>query len=231
MKQIALGLALMLAAAACVAACDGDIGGDAQQAAAPSPDDPNYSTEVGGDDDDGRSLYFYYGPMKPMLGESILLSIASITGHDFGNWDFTAPEPASQAFITAGNGSGTFYRHCRLLGGCMEHRIPLPRTSFVGTAYVLELEKAVAEACYDRQTFGMFPGGNAPTQATQVVTVIDHQFRLAFATKPSTSDLERSIAYFAAHVAKPEFDDVSALESAGRGHCRALLTTNRFLFY
>jgi len=29
----------------------------------------------------------------------------------------------------------------------------------------------------------------------------------------------------------PELTDVSALESAGRGHCRALLTTNRFLFY
>ena len=37
--------------------------------------------------------------------------------------------------------------------------------------------------------------------------------------------------HFNEHLADPEMTDVSALESAGRGHCRAILATNKFLFY
>jgi hypothetical protein len=228
--------AAALSACALLIACEDD----APEAPAPTAEEvveepeeqeQNYNDQVDPTDDDGRSLYFYYGPMKLMLGESILYSIAAITGHSFGNWDFTAPDPAATAFTTAGNDVGEMYRHCRLLGGCMEHRIPQPRTSFVGTAYVLELEKAVAEACYDRAAFGMFPGNVAPDATVQVVTLIEHQYRAAYAAVPNTTDLERSIAYFDGHITAPEFTDVSPLESAGRGHCRALLTTNRFLFY
>jgi len=185
------------------------------------------------DDDDGpsdRSLYFYYGPMKLMYAESVLYSVEQITGHHFGDWDYTAPDPGTQAFTNGGNGSA-LYPHCRLLGGCMEHRIPLGRTSFVGTAYVLQLEKAIAEACYDRQAFAMFPGGVAPDGSVQAVDIIRHQYRAAFSRDPSTTDIERSIAYFDAHIADPEIDGVSPIESAGRGHCRALLASNRFLFY
>jgi hypothetical protein len=54
---------------------------------------------------------------------------------------------------------------------------------------------------------------------------------LAFGVLPSNQDLELSIGYFDSHLGDPEFGDVSAMESAGRGHCRGLLTTNRFLFY
>lgn len=189
-------------------------------------DDP----EVPGDGSD-RSLYFYYGPMKLLYAESILYSIERITGHDFGGWDATAPDPGTQAFTTAANNSGTFYLHCRLLGGCMEHRIPLGRTSFVGTAFVLQLEKAVAEACGDTAAFGMFPGGVAPTAAVQAIDVLRHQYLQAFGTEPAQADLDGSIAYFDDHLLAPELTTVSPLESAGRGHCRALLTTNRFLFY
>ena len=131
----------------------------------------------------------------------------------------------------SGNGGGSYYPHCRLFGGCMEHRIPQPRTSFVGTAYVLQLEKLAAEACYDREAFGMFPGGTAPGEGVQAIDVIEHQYMVTFGQKPTNKDLELSIAYFDSHLSDPEFGDVSALESAGRGHCRALLTTNRFLFY
>ena len=190
----------------------------------------------GGDDTDpggsgDRTLVFYYGPMKPMPAETILYSVEKITGHSFGSWDYTAPDPASQAFTDSGNAAGTFYPHCRLLGGCMEHRIPLGRTSFVGTAYVLQLEKAVAEACYDRAAFGMFPGRKAPDDVVQPIDVIAHQYISAFGTEPSVRDLELSIEYFTGHLGQPEFDDVTALESAGRGHCRALLASNRFLYY
>jgi len=203
--------------------CDGFVtfgGGD---------DDDDYTDDPDGDGSD-RSLYFYYGPLKPMFAESILYSVEAITGHDFGSWDYTAPDPGSQAFTDAGNASG-YYPHCRLLGGCMEHRIPQARTSFVGTAYVLQLEKAVAEACYDRSAFGMFPGNQAPDSSVQAIDVINHQYMVAFGQTPSNKDLELSIDYFDGHLADPEFNDVSPLESAGRGHCRALLTTNRFLFY
>ncbi len=189
--------------------------------------------EWGDDDGDGsdRSLYFYYGPMKPMPAETILYSLEALTGHDFGSWDYTAPDPRSQAFTDAGNRAGTFYPHCRLLGGCMEHRIPQGRTSFVGTAYVLQLEKMVAEACYDRATFRMFPGDLAPDGTVQAIDIIEHQYMAAFSLPPSIRDLELSATYFESHLNDPEFDDVSAMESAGRGHCRALLATNRFLFY
>lgn len=194
----------------------------------------------GAGDDDGnadagppadRSLYFYYGPMKLMYGETILYSLEALTGHDFGGWDPTAPEPVSQAFAAAGNNTGSFYRHCRLLGGCMEHRIPLGRSSFVGTAYVLTLERAVVEACSDRAAFGMFPGGIAPDATVQAIDVINDQYRKAFGAPPATRDVELSLAYFDSHLGDPEFTDVSPLESAGRGHCRALLTSNRFLFF
>ena len=187
------------------------------------PDDP--------DDSSDRSLYFYYGPMKAMYAETILYSMEAFTGHDFGSWDYTTPDPATQAFINGGNSAGAFYPHCRLLGGCMEHRIPQGRTSFVGTAYVLQLEKAAVEACYDRAAFGMFPDDRAPDAGVQAIDVISHQYRNALGATPSIDDLELSIAYFESHIPSPEFTDVSAIESAGRGHCRALLTTNRFLFY
>ena len=127
------------------------------------------------------------------------------------------------SFTDVGNGDGTYYRHCRLLGGCMEHRIPLARTSFVGTAYVLELEKAITLACSDREAFGMFPGQQAPDASTQVIEIINHQYTAAFSSDASTADLEQSIAYFEQHIQDPELDDVTPLESAGRGHCRALL--------
>jgi len=184
-----------------------------------------------GDGNDGKTIAFYYGPMKPMYAEPILYSMEAITGHDFGGWDYLAPDPASQAFLDAGNANGAWYPHCRLLGGCMEHRIPLGRTSFVGTAYVLQLEKAAAEACYDRAAFGHFPGGVAPDASVQPIDIIRHQYALAFADEPLGKDLEASIAYFDGHLVDPELTDISPLESAGRGHCRALLTTNRFLFY
>ena len=186
-----------------------------------------------GDDigDDGYTLEFYYGPMKPMYAESILYSVERITGHSFGGWDFTIPDPATSAFANSGNSQDAWYPHCRLLGGCMDHRIPLGRTSFLGTAYVLQLEKAISEACYDRAAFDHFPGSAAPDASVQALDIINHQFAVALSATPTNKDLERSIAYFDSHLSNPEFDDVSAMESAGRGHCRALLTTNRFLFY
>jgi hypothetical protein len=210
--------------------CEGRIGGEG-----PAPTEPpapiTYGHDDGTDSASGRSLFFYYGPMKQMLGETILYSIEAITGHSFGAWDYTCPDPGTGLFTDAGNGDGTYYRHCRLLGGCMEHRIPLARTSFVGSAYVLELEKSIALACYDREAFGMFPNRQQPQASTQVVEIINHQYLSAFSVEPSTEDLELSIAYFDGHLQDPEFDDITALESAGRGHCRAILATNRFLFY
>ena len=196
-----------------------------------TPDDPVYDDGTSVDRASDRTLRFYYGPMKLMLGETILNSIAAATGHDFGDWDFTTPDPATTAFFEAGNGDGAYYRHCRLLGGCMEHRIPLGRTSFVGTAYVLQLEQAVGQACSDQEAFGMFPGGAAPPESASVDALIGHQYVTAYAAPPTDEELVLSRAYFESHLADPETSDVSPLESAGRGHCRALLSTNRFLFY
>lgn len=220
MKHITHSLAIILLLA--TAACDGFILGGS------SEDDPNNPIDPNGD---GRSLEFYYGPMKLMYGETVLYSIERVTGHDFGGWDYTAPDPGTTAFNNAGNGTGQFYANCRLLGGCMEHRIPQPRTSFVGTGYVLQLERAVTVACGNAAAFGMFPDNAAPTAATQTIDIITHQFLAAFGEPPSDRDVERSIAYFTSHVADPEFTNMSPLESAGRGHCRAILSTNRFLFY
>ncbi len=213
-------------------ACDVSVGSgsgephEADDAAVPRPRRPD-DEPAGGSD---RSLRFYYGPMKAMSAESILYSVAAMTGHDFGSWDYTAPDPATRAFADNANG-GPYYRHCRLLGGCMEHRIPLGRTSFVGTAYVLELERVAVEACYDREAFGMFPGRVAPGDGVRPVDVIDHQYVTAFGAAPTDQERDLSVAYFESHLASPEHGDISPLESAGRGHCRALLTTNRFLFY
>lgn len=226
MKDAVKQLAKILFPVLLVGACSIDAfgGGDdkAPNAADAGPGDPS---------GDGYTLAFYYGPMKPMYAETLLYSVERITGHNFGGWDFTTPDPASAAFANSGNSANAWYPHCRLLGGCMDHRIPLGRTSFLGTAYVLQLEKAIAEACYDRASFGHFPGGVAPDGSVQALEIINHQFAVALSTNPTTRDLERSIEYFDAHIASPEFDDISAVESAGRGHCRALLTTNRFLFY
>ncbi len=196
-----------------------------------NPGDPVYDDNSEVDPASDRTLLFYYGPMKLMNGETILNSIAAVTGHDFGTWDFTAPDSLTDAFDDAGNSDGAFYRHCRFFGGCMQHRIPLERTSFVGTGYVLELERAVVEACSDRETFGMFPGRVAPAGTVSVADVIRHQYRVAFSAEPDADELDHSRTYFEGHLADPEAIDISALESAGRGHCRVLLTTNRFLFY
>ncbi len=168
--------------------------------------------------------------MKIMLGESALYSIGAFTGHDFGTWDFTTPEPTSQAFFDSGNADGRYYRHCRQLGGCMEHRIPLGRTDFVNAGFVLQLERAAIEACNDPEAFGMFPRGTAPDGET-AVEVIRYQYVRAFGAEPDDEELALSRAYFEGHLAEPELTEVTPLESAGRGHCRALLTTNRFLFY
>ena len=211
------------------AACTGQLGDDKMTAGAGQGKDYNINTDAVGDD--GRSLYFYYGPMKLMLGESILYSLEAVTGHDFGSWEVTTPDPATQAFVDSNNGEMQFYRHCRLLGGCMEHRIPQGRTSFVGTAYVLELEKAVTGACSERSTYGMFPGGQEPGVNVEALDIIRHQYLTAFGIEPTEAEQTLSLTYFKQHLADPEFDDVSALESAGRGHCRAILATNRFLFF
>lgn len=225
MKRCATGCSLAsLACLLLLGACHGWIDGDTDR----DPDEVGDPDVPGGSSD--RTLYFYYGPMKLMNAESILYSIERITGHDFGGWDATAPDPGTQAFSDVSNNTGTFYPHCRLLGGCMEHRIPLGRTSFVGTAFVLQLEKAVAEACGNLAVFGMFPGGVAPT-SVQAIDVIRHQYLQAFGTQPAQADLDGSIAYFDDHLTQPELTTVGPLESAGRGHCRALLTTNRFLFF
>ena len=194
----------------------------------PFSDDPPVDDTVDDEGEEGRSLAFYYGPMKPMYAESILYTIAAITGHDFGGFDFTAPDPAATAFTDSGNASNVFYLRCRRLGGCMEHRIPLGRTSFIGTAYVLELDRAASEACYNSAAFGMFPGNVAPGASVQALDIIEHQYIRAFGEKPSTEDLASSLEYFTAHLEDPA---EQGLESAGRGHCRTLLTTNRFLFY
>ena len=209
--------------------CTGQLGTDEMSAGPGQGNGYNINTEAAGDD--GRSLYFYYGPMKLMLGESILYSLEKVTGHDFGSWEPTTPDPATQAFVDAGNGDKQFYRHCRLLGGCMEHRIPQGRTSFVGTAYVLELEKSVTEACSDRSTFGMFPSAQAPDSKVSAQDIIRHQYVTAFGVEPTDGEKALSGTYFKLHLADPEFDDVSPMESAGRGHCRAILATNRFLFF
>lgn len=221
-----------LAFAVSLAGCQTNVGGTAS--AEPSEPSPTPHRPADRDGDPASSsdstLRFYYGPMKPMPAESILYSVAAITGHDFGSWDYTAPDPATSAFADASNG-GAFYRHCRLLGGCMEHRIPLGRTSFVGTAYVLELERVAVAACYDREVFGMFPRGEPPGEELRAEDLIRHQYLAVFGAPPTDDELDLSTAYFEAHLASPEHRDVSALESAGRGHCRALLTTNRFLYY
>lgn len=235
-STITLGLAALGAIAFAALGCEGNIGPGSEDPSDPGSkdpkDDPNYDPGSNDPSDDQRSLAFYYGPMKQMVGESIIYSIAAITGHDFGGWDYTSPDPGTGAFDDAGNGDGDFYRHCRLLGGCMEHRIPLARTSFVGTAYVLELEKAITVACYDPDAFGMFPGSVAPPADTQVIEVINHQYMKVFGEEPSSEDLDLSIAYFEGALADtPELEGMSSMESAGRGHCRAILSTSRFLFY
>mgnify|MGYP001573316440 CR=1 FL=1 len=204
---------------AIVTACNSSVV-DLNRPAPGSPQDPTAA----------YPLYFYYGPMKLMTAESFLYSLEAFSGHSFGAWDETVPEPNSQAFSDAGNFNGQFYNHCRLLGGCLEHRIPLGRTSYVGTAWVLELERAVVEATTDRAAFGMFPGGVAP-DGLQAIDVIQHQYISLFGAHPSDEDLAASLAYFDGHLASPETTGMSPLESAGRGHCRALLGTNRFLFY
>ena len=225
MKRVALALsALLLTQAACAMNL-------ADAPTPPDPDDPAWDDGTDVDARSDRTLLFYYGPMKIMPAEVVLISIAAFTGHDFGSWDTTTPEPTSVAFFEAGNDQGTFYRHCRQLGGCMDHRIPLGRTGFVNTAYVLQLERAAVEACNDGAAFGMFPRGEAPDDTTAMIEVIRHQHARAFGEQPDDTDIELSQAYFESHVAAPEQSGVHPLESAGRGHCRALLTTNRFLFY
>lgn len=208
-------------------------GGPPAPAGTPAGPDPTYSTDPRNKPApaDRTLLAFYYGPMKLMTGETILYSIAAFTGHGFGTFDFTAPDPAMAAFADAGNSQGTMYRHCTFFGGCMEHRIPLGRTSFMGTAYVLELERAVVEACNDRAVFGMFPGGAAPSGTALAIDVVRHQFLKAFGEQPSDVDLQAAMAYMQSHQLAPELTGMTPLESAGRGLCRALLTTNRFLLY
>jgi len=211
--------------------CVGELTGDEPPVVLAPEEDPTYNTDDDNTTDDGRQLFFYYGPMKLMGGEAILYSIERITGHNFGAWVETSPDPGTNAFIAAGNGDDEYYRHCRLLGGCLEHRIPLGRTSFVGTAYVLELEKSVTEACYNNAVFGIFPGNVEPTIETTVTDIINHQYVIAFGTEPDEVERGLSETYFAGHLLDPEFTNMTPMESAGRGHCRSILATNRFLFY
>lgn len=199
-----------------------------EQPDAPKPPD-SVSAPTDGPLND-RTVYFYYGPLKPMIAEVIIHSIAAITGHDFGSFDFTAPDPGSLAFADAGNVSD-FQQHCRLLGGCLEHRVPLGRRDAIGTVFAIQLEKAVAEACYDRRAFGMFPGNRAPDHRVGVTDVLEHQYMLAFGTLPDAKGVAWAQTYFDDHLSDPDFRDISPLESAGRGHCRAILASNRFLFY
>ncbi len=238
MKRSSLTCLLTITAAMVLASCKATEPPPAAEPSAPpaaasEPPAPTPTDSVSAPADiplNDRTVYFYYGPLKPMIAEVIINSITAITGHDFGGFDVTAPDPGSIAFVDAGNDSD-FHQHCRLLGGCLEHRVPLGRRDAIGTVFAIQLEKAVAEACYDRRAFGMFPGNRAPDNQVGVTDVLEHQFMMAFGTMPDAKNIRWAQAYFDDHLSDPDFRDISPLESAGRGYCRAILASNRFLFY
>ncbi len=181
-------------------------------------------------------------PVKRMDGNQILDSIAQITGHAFGTYDLTQPDPELLRASGKPNIDKTYHSACFLMQGCREHRVPAqdyPQT--YGVPEVVLLDNLGRTACLDLQALGMFPGRADPDGNTQIGTtdaeridaIIKHQYKAFLGAIPDAEELAASRAYFMAHMAGPETTGagVSALESAGRGHCRAMISNAKFLYY
>jgi len=181
-------------------------------------------------------------PVKRMDGNQILDSIAQITGHAFGSYDITQPDPELLRASSKPNIDKTYHSACFTLQGCREHRIPA--TEYVqtyGVPEVVLLDNLGRTACLDLTAFGMFPGKVDPDANTQlgasdperVDAIIKYQYKVFLGAVPDAEQLGQSKTYFTQHMAGPETTGagVSALESAGRGHCRAMISNAKFLYY
>jgi len=226
----ALGLTLV------AAGCDSGEPPKKSVASVPPTQDPKTEPpdpEAAGDDIDTDVLYSH-GPMKLMMPEQILMSMAKLTGHDFGTYDVTNPANAD---------SNEFVLYCRALGGCPDH-VALKRNQGVGLVYVLTLDKAANSACIqDDQATGMIPPG-ADVDATnpaagEIDSAIQWQYKHFLGVEPDTEELELSREYFASHLAMTDPDtggpsgenETYNFDSALRGHCMALMTSARFIYH
>lgn len=188
-------------------------------------------------------IVYDQGPTKRMEGNQLLDSLSAITGHNFGSYDITMPDPDSIRTSTKPNLDKLYYGYCFTLQGCREHRVPateFPQT--YGVPEVVLLDNLGRLACLDVAAFGMFPARQDPdantalgaTDAEKVTSVIiNYQYKAFMGVLPDAEQLAASKAYFTSHMAGPETTTagVSALESAGRGHCRAMISNAKFLYY
>jgi hypothetical protein len=195
----------------------------------PQVSDPNAAS-----DDLDTNVHYSHGPMKLMMPEQVLMSIARLTEHDFGSHDITNPAtPDPSEFLV----------YCQAMGGCPDH-VTRQRNTGVGLVYVLTLDKAANTACIqDDLATGMIPpgtdGANQSPTAGEVETAIKWQYKKFIGSEPVATELEGSRLYFESHLAMsdPDTGDPTGengthdFESALRGHCMALVTSAKFLYH
>jgi len=203
------------------------------QPATPAPTPTTGGGISSSDDIDARIIYSH-GPMKLMMPEQLLAAVSDITGHDFGAYDFTRPATTNNSDFT------TF---CNSLGGCPDH-VSRQRNDSIGTVYVITLDKITSAACREDNTaIGMIPpditlSDTNPTQA-EMDAAINWQYLRFFDVTPRQDEMDASRTYFSSHLGKIDPDtgqptgetDTFNFGSAVRGHCMALLSSSKFIFY
>lgn len=192
------------------------------------PAKPTVSEPIAIGDDIDTDVLYSHGPTKLMMPEQILASLEALTGHEFdrGNppYTITAPE---RARVTA-----SYVAHCQAMGGCPDH-VTRERVFSTSIIHALTLERAALEACVlDKDAKAMLPANadidaRRPTPA-QIDEAIVWQYRHFFAQTPRRDEMDASRDYFVEHL---EDGDDKNLGTALRGHCLALVTSAKFLYY
>ncbi len=190
---------------------------------APAP--PENAGTIG--DDIDTDVIYSHGPTKLMMPEQILASIEKLTGHEFDRgtppYRITAPE--------SGRLTASWVAHCQAMGGCPDH-VTRERITTSSIIHAMTLDRVALEACVlDDEATAMLPP-NAPIDEARpsphaIDDAINWQYHHFFREVPNQDELDASRDYFVSHLDEPGND----LQSALRGHCVALLTSTKLVYY
>jgi hypothetical protein len=168
----------------------------------------------------GDAIHWHYGPLKQMLAESWLDSVAKVTGVELGACDWRYPQ-ASPRYVPKAKlpPQGTLAKFpyqtaARTLGGCPDQKTQLRYTD-VGVLSAMEQRSLLAAACTDATATRLLP---APGESASALTV--RLYRDLFTRDPTPAEAQAAAAML------PTVDASTAQQL-----CQALLRSGRFLFY
>jgi hypothetical protein len=179
-------------------------------------------------DDIDTDVIYSHGPAKLMMPEQILSSIEYLTGHQFdrGSRPYRIEAPASASL------QASYVTHCQAMGGCPDH-LTRERITTSSIIHAISLDRLAIEACVlDQEAKEMLPpdidlGLRRPSPQLIDQAIVWHYDHF-FGVLPRKDEFDASRDYVTAH---REANDFNTFETAMRGHCVALTTSAKFVYY